>query len=226
MLKKSFISTLIVILASMVLGVTAFAHEIFYSGTAPNGTPIVLKWKWKNTANTKIELKCSEDYLGSIWTPKYSTAMTRWNVECGNDVYLHDNSYSGSKVDFAMPTETNWVSMVGNYNAYFGGAVGLAKIQDEAGTWITSVALANNSASKRIKYAQIYMTPIASVYNSMDSIEKSIALVHELGHVMCLGHSNTEFYPTTADSIMESLIDTISSDSPTTHDRNDISSKY
>jgi len=164
--------------------------------------------------------------MGSVWSPYYSTAMGRWNTELPSLVYLHDNSYYSSTVDFCMPTVTWWENELGYFMAHYGGVVGLTWIQDEAGTWIETTEQAVNSTSKKIKYAQIYLTPISSLYNSLDGIEKSIVIVHELGHVMCLGHSNGDYYPTSSDSVMEKYLNTIDSDSPTTHDVNDMNSKY
>jgi hypothetical protein len=76
-----------------------------------------------------------------------------------------------------------------------------------------------------ISYAQIYINSYSLTHDFSDT-QKIAVLVHELGHVMCLGHSDDIYYPTSAKSIMQKLIDTINFSYPQTHDKNDIASKY
>jgi hypothetical protein len=134
---------------------------------------------------------------------------------------LYDYSFNGSKVDFCTPTESWWDSQgYGMFNP-----VAVTYIYDTNGTLINSTTKADNS-TKLISYAQIYINPYSLTHDLLSDTQKIAVLVHELGHVMCLGHSDDIYYPTSAKSIMQKLIDTINFSYPQTHDKNDIASKY
>ena len=51
-------------------------------------------------------------------------------------------------------------------------------------------------------------------------------MVHELGHVLCLGHPNASNFPTTDASIMRTFVGYEGYWTPQTHDINDLTAKY
>lgn len=72
-------------------------------------------------------------------------------------------------------------------------------------------------------------TPLYSITpytkNYVNDTQLKATMVHELGHVLCLGHPDTLYNITSVKSIMRS---TAVSDFyvPQSHDKNDINSKY
>ncbi|WP_028544194.1 matrixin family metalloprotease [Paenibacillus taiwanensis] len=87
---------------------------------------------------------------------------------------------------------------------------------------VTDTTSAQNS-SRLIKYGHIYMNPHAQVFGSEN--DKLYTMVHEIGHVLGLGHPNSIFYPVNDDSVMRQSAYS-GYTTPRNHDINDISSKY
>ncbi len=103
------------------------------------------------------------------------------------------------------------------YNVY-----GITDITTTDNILITDSNSAKNS-SRLIKYGHIYMNPHSKVFGSEN--DKLYTMVHEIGHVLGLGHPDYIYYPVNDQSIMKQGSYS-SYSTPRTHDINDISNKY
>ncbi len=219
MFKSNRIIALLVCLVITLIPSICSAHEIYYNGSAPNWNPIPLEWYW--ISNNKADVKCSNDYLSGTPSSYYSSALGKWNSACSNDVYLYDASFDTSKADFCTPT-TNWWDneFPSPWNLFY---LGIVWSYDTTGTRIMDAYDAEDSTGL-IRTAAIFMNPHSDVWSGESSTYIRGVLVHELGHVLCLGHPDQEYYYTSASSIMKSVAQEL--DTPQQHDINDISAKY
>lgn len=69
------------------------------------------------------------------------------------------------------------------------------------------------------------MNPDIDVFEKNDTFKEK-TMVHELGHVLCLGHSDGDYYPLSddVDSIMKR--GSLGYKTPQSHDITDLSNKY
>jgi len=88
------------------------------------------------------------------------------------------------------PTEEYWEERVGWLYVHSIG--GFTDNKDTNGLYIESLADAQNSTGV-IVYSQIYMSPYPENFEKSSHQEKT--MVHELGHVLCLGHPDNDYYP-------------------------------
>ena len=149
---------------------------------------------------------------------QYSTIKQAW-PSCSNRVSVTETTFANSKVDLATPTLESWNSKYGALITVRLYGVTELKSTDDY------IVNANNAkyCSGFISYANILFNPTSNYYR--DVTHRRFVMVHELGHVLCLGHPNKEYYPTTAPSVMRQ--DTEESYYlPQTHDINDLNNKY
>lgn len=193
-----------------------FAHEIYHDS---NGSGVVLKWG--NLQSGLPYLTVNGDYLSADYSSFFNSAVQAWPT-ASSRVKATTASFSTSKVDMCTPTEEYWEERFGWL--YASSVCGITDIKDSAGTYIDSLSAAENS-SGTITYAQIYMNPDIDVFEKNDTFKEK-TMVHELGHVLCLGHSDGDYYPLSddVDSIMKR--GSLGYKTPQSHDITDLSNKY
>lgn len=217
--KRKLILSVVSLISVATISSTAIAHEMYYTGSSPNWTGIPVKWN--NMSNGKAHLKINGDYLSSSYTNAYSTASFLWSAY-SQKVTTSDTNFGSSNVDIASTTTTYWDNRFGILGA---GILGVADLITTDGVTLNSTNV--QSSSKKINYAQIYMTPYTSNFSSSNLNNHKIATItHEIGHVLGLGHPNDIYYPTTAESIMRTGGTYEGYYTPRTHDINDLNSKY
>lgn len=218
--KKKYVAYfLIAVISIFSFSPTLSAHEMYYSGSAPNWTAIPVKWS--NLTNGKPYLKVNGDRLSSDYTSAYSTAATLWSTY-SQKVVIDKVGYGSSNVDIASATKAYWSDRFGVGGA---GTLGIADLKTTDGIVIDSSTV--QQSSKRISYAQIYMTPYVANYSSTNPGNHKVAtIVHEMGHVLGLGHPNANYYPTSVESIMRTGGKYEGYYVPRQHDLNDINNKY
>ncbi len=197
------------------------AHEWYYKWVSPDWVGIPLEWYWIN--NNKADVKCSNDYLSGSPASYYSSALGKWNSECSNDLYLYDTSFETSKLDFCTPTVTWWDDEFDDNPFLIYSVLGFALIYDTTGALIDTAYGAEYSTGL-IRNSVIYMNPHSETWSDKSSTYIRGALVHELGHPLCLGHTDGDYNPESDSSIMKKYAQEL--DTPQQHDKDDISEKY
>lgn len=214
---KKYIKNVIVIAVMFIYLCSSnliYAHEMFYDS---NGDGIILKWG--NLQNELPYLTINGDYLNSDYDPFYNSVVQAWST-ASYKVTAVAESFSTSKVDFCTPTTEYWEDRFGFYASYYAG---ITDIKDSYGTFISSVSEAENS-SGIITYAQIYLNPDINLFENNTHIEKT--MVHELGHVLCLGHPDAEYDPISSDVASIMRRGSLGYKIPQSHDITDLYNKY
>lgn len=193
----------------------SFAHEIFYDS---NGNGISLRWS--NLQNGLPYLQINGDYLNEEYDPFFNDAAQAWGTE-SDDVLTTTSSFSISTVDMATTTETYWINRWGSY--YAESIAGVTDIKDSTGDFIDTISAAQNS-SGNIVYAQIFLSPYTNEFDDEIHMEKT--MVHELGHVLCLGHPDADYYPLAQNVTSIMRRGSLGYNTPQDHDCTDLSNMY
>lgn len=155
---------------------------VFLSSASVNAeeiySPHVLKWN--HFSGQEAYLKVNGDGLDSRTKGYLNTIYSRWNSS--PYVYAELTSFSASTVDMTTATQSWWNS---NVSDTFRTVIGITVLTDTNGNVVNSSYMASIS-SKKIRYAMISFSPYSDPYTSASFTRK--AMVHELGHALCLGH--------------------------------------
>lgn len=209
---------------------SAQAHEMYYqSGSNPTGVPI--KFAHLNT-NNKVDFKVSISGVTYIPNSIYTKQVT------SSDSYYALNNWSNAYskislsivpvyqayVDMYVPSTQEWDTKYGSRKKE---VVGEAFSYSSNGLVSDTASALDAYNNGGIIYVCIWMSPYGDVYNGFTNKEaaKKAAVVHELGHALCLGHPNVTYYPTQAASIMRTPLEE-SYTIPQAHDIADLSGKY
>lgn len=194
----------------------AFSHEMYYYKNSQNETiPISLYWTF--TSGSKRDVKCNGDNLSNPYKKYYNTAVSVWNLP---QINIYNHSFNGSKVDLSDASTSWWDNNVGSKQT-----LAITTLTDTAGRTVNSTSAALAS-TKQIRYAAIHFSPYTFNYGTLSTNQQACVLVHEIGHALCLGHSNAQWFPTSVSSVMRTPIDDVSYYQPQYHDKNDIAGKY
>lgn len=219
MKQKKMLLSFLFVMVTCVFSVRVYAHEIFYEGSSPNFTPIPVKWSVMLGSGSTAYLKVNADYLSSAYSTHYVNATNAW-PSATTKVAVARVSFSDSNVDILTPITQWWDNRFGYFDKY--NVYGTTEITTTDNKIIRTTTDAKNS-TKLLKYGHVYMSPYPDKLSSEN--HKLQTMIHELGHVLGLGHSNLIYYPSNDPSIMRSGgypgYSTIQQ-----HDKNDISSKY
>ena len=180
-------------------------------------------YKWSIIVNGRADLKINGDLLNSEYSSYFNIVAYTW-PSFSSKVATSIESFSYSNVDFCAAS-TSW------WNNQF---------QDP---WVRQDVLAitlsstyNSYGINYITYSPIYMTPYTDNFNYMpDGITKHgdpqghkvKTMVHEIGHVLGLGHSDRYNYnplPAEVTSIMRNGY--VPYTWPQAHDIDDLANKY
>ncbi|MCX4316507.1 MAG: hypothetical protein OSJ52_07700 [Lachnospiraceae bacterium] len=160
-------------------------YEIFSMIRGTSGSyyvyDIPLMWNNKSTNGT-LQLKINySEYVSS--TQSVLRGVIASNYAAWDKSGYTSASLAGTAnatVHFVYPTTTYWKNMFGGNEGDIAGTL----LYDSKGTLIQSASAAYQS-TKLINRANIVFNPNKTHSNNMNT-KKS--LIHELGHVLCLGH--------------------------------------
>ena len=181
---------------------TAEAAEFFdpyplkwsdYSYYSNDDYNVQLKW-FKNANVTDTKITSNIPYALTIW--RSTNHLTT----------VQATSSTLNKVEFKMPTENLWYSMVGE--TYSHSMLGYTKAYlypdgHELTNYVDSAASSNGL----IRNAIIYFNPASGRFNSYSNAQMRNLIAHEMGHA--LGFAHPDVYPNyDTNSIMLSGIST------------------
>ncbi len=217
---------IVLLILSVFLATTGLcsAHEMYINVSNGKVTTVNLRWNQKNSSTGRLKINADGSYLSGDWAgTNYNSAKTAWHssqvpVECV-EFPTNPNTY------FCTTSKEYWKSKIPDI--LWGEIMAYTELYDTNGKIINSYDEANAS-TKQIKGANIYVKPNPTNNTTFDYAS---TMSHEIGHVLCLGHSHlTEYSPadTTKDpSIMSyNYLALKKSYNPQNHELNDVKNMY
>lgn len=174
----------------------AFAHDIYYNGNIP----VTLRWNFISS-NGIIQIKINGNNLDSKDSKHYSTIKSEWNKH--SKISVVETSFANSNLDLAYLPEDEWDKRFYGYPRSL-ETLGYCESITTDNVEIKNKTTAQNS-SGRIRYANLIYTPY---YREIrDDNHRRLVMMHEVGHALGIGHSNGDFRPSQATSIMRKATD-------------------
>lgn len=193
----------------------AQAHEIFPS--------YPLRWVIKSPVGLYYHTKVNGDLLASdsIYRNNIDGAVSAW-MSSPTLAYCTREDFSVSNVDLTTGSEAFW----SQYNLG-SGVLAITFLTDTSGTQILTESDAQYS-SRQIKYSGIFFNPYHTqgfswIFDGIDDHDDQQmgVIVHEIGHVYCLGHCPQSTY-----SIMRPTMTSSNPFSLVQHDIDDMNAFY
>lgn len=223
--KRILPCTIISLVLVFALSSSAFAHEMFWKKVTVGVQTVYLSWTHKNPTTGNLSIKVNNTYVTGYWAGSdYTNAISAWNnpslhVEC-------TTSNSDYNTYMCTTSEAHWHELY-PYDNITRETQGYTELFATNGTLVYNFDTAYAS-SRVIRGANIYLKP-NPIFNT--TFKRRSTMAHELGHVLCLGHSHEPDYspanPTTDPSIMSyDYLATELSYFPQNHELRDINGKY
>ncbi|MGI6577348.1 MAG: hypothetical protein ACOX1Q_04790 [Eubacteriales bacterium] len=241
-MKKTIAIMLVTLLiGTLIIPISTYGHEMAWwvSGSPGNYSLSDIELKWNNFYSGKANLQIHYDTYIPIATHPglrgaIANAYDRWMLAVPSKVYAIPSPVSSANVFFQVPSTGVWNGLLG---AYASDTIATTLLWDTADNRIFDVGEPHYTAfssTKLISWAQILFSPLQTFSNNSQT-QKHV--IHELGHALTLGHPYDKqliqysgFVNVTianVSSIMhQGLIGGNVASLPTSHDINDITSKY
>jgi peptidoglycan hydrolase-like protein with peptidoglycan-binding domain len=187
----------------------AYSHEL---------NPNTKGFRWTNTTsiyNNKrwVNIYYNGQYLNNNWTTPLTQAANSWNNSANSRTNFIQTNYASSKLQLtAYVTWPGWAPPL---------AYAFATIADTNGAWLMNLNTGsyNWNIGSRIIAGGIYTNPRWNSNSVLSADNKRKVLVHEMGHIMGLGHT------TSGSSIMWANLQDCTGN-PTVHDTTDLANFY
>ena len=164
-------------------------------------------------------LKVAQYSLSSEISQYFTTSVGAW-PSVTNAVATTETTTGYSNVDITTPSQTSWDQLTGVYSQYY---TAFTMFTTTDNIQVIGDADKLKSTTRVIKYALIYFNPEELFLGT--NMHKKATIVHELGHVLGLGHTNEGPNSLNVSSIMNQN-QSFTYFLPQNHDIVDIEAKY
>lgn len=164
--------------------------------------------------NPRCDIKLNKDYLTGSYSGHVTQASQNWNLYSGNKIYITSASFSSSNCDLSRYNLT-W--------PYGSSVAAITLVYDKNGN-VYYTGQSSSGFGTRIKSGAIYFNP---AHENADAIDLRQTIVHEIGHVVNMGHvMNSNTQTVMSGVYARSSCPWSNYDRPTAYDRSVLSSMY